>query len=134
MRSTKTLSRHARHEPDHSAFFVSLAASLGFVSYLANQDGFPVYSLGWTLEYEMFFYVCFSAALAMPRHLAVFALAAALAILALAGQILQMLYWASYLASSQILEFAAGMMAAEGGRVGRCSPRVSVSKRTLART
>jgi len=102
-----------RHQPDHSDFFVNLAASLGFVSYLANQDGSPVYSLGWTLEYEMFFYVCFSAALALPRHLAVFALAAALAILALAGQIFHMPYWASYLASTQILEFAAGMLAAE---------------------
>ena len=102
-----------RHQSNHSAFFANLAASLGFVSYLANEDGFPVYSLGWTLEYEMFFYVCFSAALALPRHFAVFALAAALAILTLAGQIFEMPYWASYLASSQILEFAAGMLAAE---------------------
>jgi len=48
---------------------MSLAASFAFLPYDTFRDGVPqpVYSLGWTLNYEMFFYVVFAAFLARSR-------------------------------------------------------------------
>jgi exopolysaccharide production protein ExoZ len=104
-----------RHNPDHHNLLVNAAASVAFVSYLSsvNPDGGPVYSLGWTLEYEMFFYLCFAAFLALRRRLAVIGLAIAFSILVIAGQTLPMPDWGYILASTQILEFVAGMILAE---------------------
>jgi exopolysaccharide production protein ExoZ len=115
---------HTRHSPDQHNLFVNIVASLGFVSYLApiSADGGPVYSLGWTLEYEMFFYLCFAGFLVLQRHLAVCGLAIVFVLLAIAGQTLAMPDWAYTLASTQILEFVGGMIVAEiylaGVRIG----------------
>jgi peptidoglycan/LPS O-acetylase OafA/YrhL len=70
----------------------------------------PVYSLGWTLNYEMLFYVLFAAGLLLPARLTLAAVAAALAILvgaeALAGPLpLPFGFWGQPI----VLEFAAGM-------------------------
>ena len=70
----------------------------------------PVYSLGWTLNYEMLFYALFAAALALPRVLVVPAVTLALAILvgssAMAGPVpLPFGFWGQPI----VLEFAAGM-------------------------
>src|SRR5207237_5929129 len=48
---------------------------------VTRPDGLvqPLYGLGWTLNYEMFFYVLFSLAVAWPRRRAVPALMLALA-------------------------------------------------------
>lgn len=71
----------------------------------------PVYSLGWTLNYEMLFYVLFSAALLAPRRLVVPLVTVALAGLvgapALAGPLpLPFGFWGQPI----VLEFAAGMV------------------------
>lgn len=62
----------------------AVAASLLFVPF-ARPDGTvqPVYSLGWTLNYEMLFYAAFAVALAWPARRALAGLA--LGLLALAG-------------------------------------------------
>lgn len=70
----------------------------------------PVYSLGWTLNYEMLFYVLFAAALALPRGMVVPAVTLALLALvggqALAGPLpLPFGFWGQPI----VLEFAAGM-------------------------
>ncbi len=70
----------------------------------------PVYSLGWTLNYEMLFYVLFAGALVLPRGFVVPAVALALLGLvgsaALAGPLpLPFGFWGQPI----VLEFAAGM-------------------------
>ena len=45
----------------------------------------PLYSLGWTLNYEVFFYGLFALCLLLPRRAAVAAAVAALGGLSLAG-------------------------------------------------
>lgn len=79
---------------------------------MANAAGElqPVYSLGWTLNYEMLFYVLFGAALLAPGRLVVPLVCAALAGLvgaqALAGPLpLPFGFWGQPI----VLEFAAGM-------------------------
>jgi peptidoglycan/LPS O-acetylase OafA/YrhL len=51
-------------------------ASLSFIPWPRPDDGrmFPLLGQGWTLNYEMFFYVNFALALLLPRHLRVVAL------------------------------------------------------------
>ncbi len=70
----------------------------------------PVYSLGWTLNYEMLFYVLFGAALLLPRAAVVLVVTLALAVLvateALSGPLpLPFGFWGQPI----VLEFAAGM-------------------------
>lgn len=70
----------------------------------------PVYSLGWTLNYEMLFYVLFAAGLLLPARWTLPAIVAALAGLvaaeALAGPLsLPFGFWGQPI----VLEFAAGM-------------------------
>ena len=59
----------------HGNLPVSLATSLTFVPYATGgqaQGGvFPIYNLGWSLNYEMFFYVVFAAFLFLPQGKAV---------------------------------------------------------------
>ncbi len=88
------------------------AASLLFIPYL-RPDGFvqPVYSLGWTLNYEMFFYALFALALPWTRERAVPILVGALMALVLIGQFIPYTmtipyYWTRPI----ILEFAFGAM------------------------
>jgi exopolysaccharide production protein ExoZ len=51
----------------------AIAASYGFIPFDTHGDGraFPVFDLGWTLNYEMFFYAVFTLAIALPRRRAV---------------------------------------------------------------
>jgi peptidoglycan/LPS O-acetylase OafA/YrhL len=100
------------------ALLNSGAPSLGQIaaSYLfwpaASTQGVvqPVYSLGWTLNYEMLFYGLFAAALLLPRRFVVPAVTLALMTLvgseALAGPLpLPVGFWGQPI----VLEFAAGM-------------------------
>lgn len=70
----------------------------------------PIYSLGWTLNYEMLFYVLFAAGLALPARWTLPAVAVALALLVgaetFAGPLpLPLGFWGQPI----VLEFAAGM-------------------------
>jgi peptidoglycan/LPS O-acetylase OafA/YrhL len=78
----------------------------------ARPDGLvqPLYSLGWTLNYEMFFYALFAIAIAFPRRLSVPALIATLILLVLFGSAFAPLpqplaFWSDPI----ILEFTFGM-------------------------
>ncbi|MDB5591198.1 acyltransferase [Enterovirga sp.] len=89
----------------------AVAASLLFIPF-SRPDGLvqPVYSLGWTLNYEMFFYGLFALALGLRRGQAVAAVAAALAGLIAAGLLLGPLpqpfgFWTDPI----LVEFALGM-------------------------
>jgi exopolysaccharide production protein ExoZ len=70
----------------------------------------PFYTLGWTLEYEMAFYVLFAAAIAWPRGRAVLATAGALVAIVIAGALLPPHAAPLVLVSRPIvLEFVLGM-------------------------
>ncbi len=87
-----------------------VAASYLFVPWTApNGIVAPVVGPGWTLNYEMFFYLVFGALLLLPRRAALIAMAAIFAGLALLGLVLQPA--APILAlvtSSMLLEFLLG--------------------------
>lgn len=75
----------------------------------------PVLKLGWTLNYEMFFYALFSVALLFPRRIGIPGLVALFAALAsvhvfVPGNMVQMRFWTNPV----VLEFAAGMLIAYG--------------------
>ncbi len=89
-----------------------IAASFAFWPYL-RPDGLlqPVYGLGWTLNYEMFFYLLFALALPLRREIAVPALVGLLMLLVTIGQ------WAPQTSTALwfwtrpiILEFGFGMV------------------------
>jgi peptidoglycan/LPS O-acetylase OafA/YrhL len=78
----------------------------------SRPDGLvqPLYSLGWTLNYEMFFYALFAAAIAFPRRRAVPALIGALILIVSLGIASAPLpqplaFWSDPI----VLEFAFGM-------------------------
>ena len=83
-----------------------------------NDDSWPIYPLGWTLDYELFFYFCFSFVLVLPRNRAVPALMVGFIILVGLGLTQRVHGGLAYLASTQILEFAAGMLLAQGMLAG----------------
>jgi exopolysaccharide production protein ExoZ len=70
----------------------------------------PLYGVGWTLNYEMFFYVIFAAALVMRREIAVAGVAVILAaFVAIASAADLFPAQVAYLARPLILEFVFGM-------------------------
>lgn len=82
-------------------------ASFGSVDGVA----FPLLSLGWTLNYEMFFYVVFSAFIVLPRHRAIAGVVTALCAWVAIGWLLQpastiLATWTQPI----ILEFALGLL------------------------
>lgn len=91
---------------------VQLAKSLAFIPY-QRADGamHPVVFVGWTLNYEMAFYVIFAAGLLLPGRLAGLALSiCVLLAAALAGQVLQPTNPVlAFYTAPMILEFGAGM-------------------------
>ena len=89
-----------------------ILASFGFVPFPRGLDGAPrpVHDLGWTLNYEMYFYAIFALFIAWPRGRAV-----ALVTACLAGSVALGLLWPThsvaltYWCDPIVLEFAAGM-------------------------
>ena len=63
-----------------------LAYSLAFIPYLGSEGGWsPILPQGWTLNYEMMFYVIFSLGLCIPRRFGLPAVGAALLAFVLIG-------------------------------------------------
>jgi exopolysaccharide production protein ExoZ len=91
----------------------SLVASFLFYPY-PRLDGFafPVHLLGWTLNYEMFFYTVFAFAIALPRRAAVATVFAAFAVLVAIGRHRTLPLPFSFWANTIILEFCYGMVIA----------------------
>jgi len=92
----------------------SLLGSYLFIPYRAASGNIvPIYGVGWTLNFEMYFYILFSAAIFLRRTIAIPALCAALCLIVLLGHLLQptlapLQFWSDPI----ILEFAFGMMLA----------------------
>jgi peptidoglycan/LPS O-acetylase OafA/YrhL len=101
-----------------------VAASFLFVPF-ERPDGLvqPLYSLGWTLNYEMFFYGLFALVIMQPRRKALTLLAGLLAALATLGAVADLPQPVAFWTDGIILEFAFGLllghMRAEGVRLGR---------------
>jgi exopolysaccharide production protein ExoZ len=93
---------------------VALVQSLTFWPYAHHGSAMqPIYGLGWTLNYEMFFYLLFALALPLPKAVARVAVIAVLLALVLLGQ-KYAVYGTAFWFWSQpiILEFAIGMLIA----------------------
>jgi exopolysaccharide production protein ExoZ len=104
-----------------------IIATFFFLPYM-RPDGYlqPVYSLGWTLNYEMFFYLLFALALPFPRERAIPIVVVTLMLLVGLGQIIPANMTAPYFwTRSIILEFGFGMvighMALSGVRPSRAT-------------
>jgi peptidoglycan/LPS O-acetylase OafA/YrhL len=89
---------------------VFVAASFAFWP-MARPDGLvqPLYSLGWTLNYEMWFYALFALAVALPRARAVAAAALALAASVVLGRLVALPQPLAFWAEPIVLEFAFGL-------------------------
>ena len=87
-----------------------IAASYAFLP-VAGPDGDmqPIYSLGWTLNYEMFFYLVFAAAIVLPRTWAVGTVAFALGTFVLIGRLVPLPQPLAFWSDSIVLEFVLGM-------------------------
>ena len=92
----------------------SIAASYGFVPYdtSGHRSGaiFPIFDLGWTLNYEMLFYVIFAAAIGLSRNRAAAASTTAICGLVVLGLLLRpdataLRFWTAPI----VLEFALGL-------------------------
>ncbi len=101
--------------------FGEIASSFAFLPWPRAMDGAPrpVHSLGWTLEYEMFFYLVFACFLWLPRTRAVAGVAVSLCCIVLAHVAFQpqnvaLAYWSDPI----VLEFALGMGVALAHRSG----------------
>ncbi|WP_332681494.1 acyltransferase family protein [Bosea sp. (in: a-proteobacteria)] len=96
-----------------AASFAQIAASYLFWPF-PNAVGAlqPVYSLGWTLNYEMLFYALFGAALLLPRALVVPAVTLALAGLVVAEAAGPLPLPFGFWGQPIVLEFAGGMAVA----------------------
>jgi exopolysaccharide production protein ExoZ len=78
---------------------------------VANQFGNmqPIYAPGWTLNYEMFFYVCFALALRWPRPVGVALVVVALTSFVLLGYAFALPQPLAFWTDSLCLEFCYGM-------------------------
>lgn len=102
----------------------TLAASALFLPYRAASGQIvPLYGPGWTLNYEMTFYVVFASCLAWPRRAAVPIVAAFLIVAVILGQLVKpqfapLAFWSEPI----ILEFVFGMAIAMAFRAGFALP------------
>jgi exopolysaccharide production protein ExoZ len=89
----------------------------------------PLYGIGWTLNYEMFFYAVFASSLAARRGIAVTVVAAALAAFVATASATDLFpFQVAYFANPIILEFVFGMGIAMAYRAG---VRLSAAVATL---
>jgi exopolysaccharide production protein ExoZ len=103
-----------------------------FVPYVAANTGLiqPVYKLGWTLNYEMTFYLAFSLFLFLPMRKAVPLLAGLFSLMVVAGQLIRpapgaLAFWTNPI----ILEFAFGAVIAQAYLAG---VRISMAMAALS--
>ncbi len=106
-----------------------LAASLAFIAWPhpVRGEAWPVFHIGWTLNYEFFFYSIFAIALACVRKHRIAASSAVLVLLVAAGRLLPFngAIWNFY-THPIILEFALGMLLWEVDR-RHMLPRKSIA-------
>lgn len=94
----------------------SIVTSYLFIPYDSMGYGdaypFPLIDLGWTLNYEMFFYLVFAVFIFLPLERAVFTTAGVLLIAVLIGSSVDLALPFSFWFQPIILEFVAGMLIA----------------------
>jgi exopolysaccharide production protein ExoZ len=92
----------------------AVLCSLFFIPYFNSSDMLrPIHGVGWTLNYEIFFYLLFAVCIRWQKKFAVISLSVALAAIVLTGHFLQpeqatLLFWSD----PMILEFVFGMWVA----------------------
>ncbi len=109
---------------------VQIIKSLLFIPFEKTPDRiYPVLYLGWTLNYEMFFYLIFSASLAFGRSIRILFVAGLLGLLVIAGRGIENLNEYGvipfFLTRPILLDFALGMLIAvalSGKWVRFCDP------------
>ena len=116
----------AKDNIHHSHFTLAdVATSYGFYPHInAYGTFYPVLSLGWTLNFEMFFYVLFAVALGLGRRWGMVGLALTLSvcgIIGMVGNIVPMPF--AFWCDSIVLEFAMGMALAYFYRNGVRIPK-----------
>ena len=90
-----------------------LGSLLFFPVVRADGDVYPILAVGWTLEYEIFFYVCFALALVVPRRIGLSLLLAGFVVLAAAWHFVDRSQVAlKYFSDPIILEFLMGVLLA----------------------
>jgi exopolysaccharide production protein ExoZ len=117
------LGRHA-YEGDLAQ---ALGTSLFFIPYLSYPNTtlpFPLHTLGWSLNYEVFFYVVFACFLSLSRHKAVAGVALAMTAIVLLGHLTEpsnvaLTFWSQPI----VLEFAMGLLL--GAAWLRWNPRLN---------
>ena len=108
-----------------------LAASLVFLP-VPNSFGsvLPTYGIGWTLNYEMFFYACFAAALRLTYHRGLTLVAGAPGMLAVLNAMFDLPQPIRFWAHPVVLEFLLGIACAvlfrEGVRLAPSAARLMV--------
>ncbi len=108
--------RHTGLAADAPRWF---AASYAFLFYPHGDAGdFPLYAQGWTLNFEMFFYVCFAAVLPFRRTPALWALVVGFAGLVTLGLVTPLPWPVDRWANTNIVEFILGLALAEVYRRG----------------
>lgn len=103
----------------------AVIASYLFIPY-PQTDGFmaPVHGVGWTLNYEMFFYAFFCGAVLFSRRTGVLLVTAALTILVAVNLAVMLPNPVGYWGDPIILEFVLGMLIAQLYYTGYRIPRV----------
>ena len=100
----------------------AILASLAFVPFDTWGDGrlFPVLDLGWTLDYELFFYAVFAVFLTLPRRAALIGVAATMLALTFVGGLLPtgsaVWFWSRPIIIDFVLGTLVGAAVAEGYR------------------
>jgi exopolysaccharide production protein ExoZ len=90
--------------------WASVAASYLFIPYpMLNGVYMPLVGVGWTLNYEMFFYVVFAAGLFFPGRIGTVGVAALLVLVGLFGRKLPLPGSLSYLSDPMLVEFTFGV-------------------------
>ncbi len=108
----------------HSTSWKQVLGSYLFVPLTMNADGAPrpVMILGWTLNYEMLFYVIFALAMRLDRRRGLIAIGTALVAMAAAGIVFTLPMPFRVWCDPIILEFLLGMMLYGGWRHHRSFP------------
>lgn len=103
-----------------------LASSLAFWPFDTYGDGVPrpYFSLGWTLNYEMFFYLVFALFIALPARKAVLGVTTALLVLTAVGTMVPhaspaLLFWSQPIVLTFVFGMGIALLYMQGLRIAR---------------
>jgi exopolysaccharide production protein ExoZ len=115
-----------------SADVPTLVYSLFFIPHDTPHGPYPLMLLGWTLNYEMYFYVIYAAALTIShKHAYLLCAAAILAVLAVTDTIAPASQALGYYGRTVVLEFIFGMIVFHAFRLAPQYLRQAKRKKTI---